>query len=141
MTTAWGAPRHAYSLAEYLAAGDGEAYERLWESLGSAGRADVVIVLGAQTRLAALLAEASQGTPFRAPAHHWDRITCAPMRAFAVNAWTGMKAAGVPRRPCTHCLRTAAEALAELHLIALAAAGLPSENLANICGQAAACAR
>jgi hypothetical protein len=141
LTTVWGAPRHAYTLTENLAAGDREAYEFVWRSLGSTSRADVVIVLGAQARLAALLAQTCQGTPFRVPAGHWDRIACPHMRAFAIDAWAGTKAARLPRHPCEYCLRVAAEALAELHLTALAAAGLPRARLADICGQDASWAR
>ena len=142
MTTGWGAPRHAYKLTENLPAGDGEAYELAWKRLGSNDRADVVIALGAQARLAAHLARTSQATPFCVPADHWDRITCAHIRAFAVDAWEGMRAADVPGYPCEYCLRIAAEALADLHLAAMAAAtGLSRAALADMCGRAATCAR
>lgn len=138
MTTGWGAPRHAYKLTENLAAGDREAYQLAWEGLESNDRADVVLALGAQARLAAHLARMSQATPFCVPAGHWDRITCPDIRAFAIDAWQGMKAARVPRPSCEHCLRMAAEALADLHLSALAAAtGLPPAMLADMCGRAA----
>lgn len=138
MTTGWGAPRHAYKLTENLAAGDREAYELAWKRLGSNDRADVVIALGAQARLAAHLARTSQAAPFCVPAGQWDRITCDHIRAFAVDAWQGMSAARVPRQPCEYCLRIAAETLADLHLAALAAAtGLSRTTLADICGRAA----
>lgn len=142
MTTGWGAPRHAYTLTGNLAAGDRQAYELAWNSLGSNDRAEVVIALGAQARLAAHLARTSEATPFCVPAGHWDRITCADIRAFAVDAWQGMKAARVPRPPCEYCLRTAAETLADLQLTALATAtGLSPAMLADMCGRAATSAR
>jgi len=141
LTTVWGAPRHAYKLTENLASGHRAAYELFWEGLASDERADVVLALGAQARLAALVARTNQATDFSVPEGHWDRIPCAHIRAFAVDAWLGAKAARVPRQPCEYCLRTAAEALAELHLIALAAAGLPRATLADVCGRAARWAR
>lgn len=97
MTTGWGAPRHAYELTENLAVGDREAYELAWKRLESNDRADVVIALGAHARLAPNLARTSQATSFSVPAGQCDRITCAHIRAFAVEAWKGMRAARVPR--------------------------------------------
>jgi hypothetical protein len=124
-----------YQLTANLTSGGPEACELAWAGLGISDRADVVRALGAQARLAALLAQTGQATPFCVPASYWDRISCDHIRAFAVDAWTGTKAAVLPRHPCGYCLRIAAEALAELRLTALAATGLARQRLAEPCGQ------
>jgi hypothetical protein len=138
LTTVWGAPRRAYELACHLAAGDRDSVEKLWKDLGSGDRADVVIALGAQARFVTRTARMADGTPVPVPADLWDWITCDDVREFTVDAWTGTKVARVPSNPCGYCLRVAAEALAELHLVALTAVGVPRARLAEICARAAA---
>lgn len=138
MTTVWGAPRHAYELARHLAADDHDALEVLWKDLASSDRADVVIALGAQARFVTRTARMADGTPVPVSADLWDWITCREVREFTKDAWTGRKIARVPPNPCGYCLRVAAEALAELHLVALTAVGVPPERLAEICARAAA---
>lgn len=138
MTTVWGAPRRAYEFAGHLAADDRDAVERLWKELVSRDRADIVIALGAQARFVTRTARMADGTPVHVPADLWDCITCPDVREFTMDAWTGKKVARVPRNPCAYCLRVAAEALAELHLVALTAVGVPPARLAEICARAAA---
>lgn len=138
MTTVWGAPRRAYELARHLAADDRDALEGLWKGLAIGDRADVVIALGAQARFVTRTARMADGTPVPVPADLWDWITCREVREFTMDAWTGRKVPRVPPNPCGYCLRVAAEALAELHLVALTAVGVPRERLAEICARAAA---
>jgi hypothetical protein len=138
LTTVWGAPRRAYELARDLAAGDRDAVEGLWKGMGSSDRADLVIALGAQARFVTRTARMADGTPVPMPADLWDWITCPEVREFTVDAWSGRKIARMPPNPCGYCLRVAAEALAELHLVALTAVGVPPERLAEICARAAA---
>jgi hypothetical protein len=137
----WGAPRRAYELARNLAAGDHEAQDELWKGLTSHEQADVVIALGAQARYAARTARMDHGTAIVIPAPVWERITCPGVRAFAIDAWGGARSARVPDDPCDYCLRIAAEVLADLHLAALAAIGVPRSMLAEVCARAAADAR
>lgn len=138
MTTGWGAPFRAYELAQDIAAGDREAQEVLWEGLGSRDRADVVLALGAQARLAARLARMEGGAALPVPPGIWDRVTCDHVREFAIDAWLGMRVARVPRHLCDDCLWAAAEALAEYHLTALSAIGIPRALHAELCAMAAA---
>jgi len=141
LTTVWGAPRRAYELARDLAAGDRAAQDALWIGLTTQDQADVVIAMGAQARCAARFARTDHGVPVAIPAGTWDRITCSDIRAFTIDAWGGVRCARVPPDPCEYCLRTAAEVLAELHLTALAAIGVPRSMLAEVCARAAAGAR
>lgn len=141
MTTVWGAPRRAYELARNQAAGDRRAQDEVWRKLTSREQGEVVIALGAQARCAARAARTDHGVPIAIPAGIWDRMTCAEIRTFAINAWDGVRSARVPQDPCERCLRTAAEILVELHLAALAAVGMPRSMMAEVCARAAADAR
>lgn len=138
MTTGWGAPLRAYELAQIIASGDREAQEVLWKELDSRDRADVVLALGAQARLAARLAQTADGAALPIPQGIWDRVRCDQVREFAIEAWSGVRAVRVPRRLCGSCLRAAAEVLVEFHLTALTAIGIPRARLAQTCAGAAA---
>lgn len=138
LTTSWGAPLRAYALAQNIATGDRQTQEMLWKGLGTQDRADVVIALGAQARLAARLARMADGAALPVPQGIWDRIICDHVREFAIEAWLGMRAVRIPRHPCGDCLRAAAEALAEFHLTALTAIGSPRALLAERCAMAVA---
>lgn len=146
MTTGWGAPVHAHELAKNIATDDHKAratddhkaQEVLWNGLSSADRADVVIALGAQARLAGLLARTADGMALSAPQSIWERVTCDYVREFAIEAWSGLGAVRVPRHLCGECLWAAAEALADYHLTALTAIGIPHTSLAQTCAMVAA---
>lgn len=141
MAIVWGAPRRAYELARDVAAGDRTAQDGLWKALASQDQADIVLALGAQARYAARSARTVHGVPILVSAGTWNRIACADIRAFTIDAWVGSRPALVPDDPCEDCLRAAAEVLAELHLTALAAMGIPRSMLAEVCARAAANAR
>lgn len=138
LTSVWEAPRRAYELAQNLAAGDRAALDELWKGLTSQDQADVVIALGAQARYAARAVRIDHGTSVAIPGGIWDRITCSGIREFAIDSWGGVRCARVPSALCEHCLRAAADLLAELHLAALAASGVPRSMLVEVCARAAA---
>lgn len=137
MTTGWGAPFRAYELAQNIAADNREAQEVFWKGLGCRDRADVVLALGAQARLAARLAWTRDAMALCVPRDIWDGVTCDLVRKFAIEALSGMRAVRVPPNPCADCLRAAAEALAKFHLTALTAIGIPRALQAEMCAKAA----
>lgn len=144
MTTGWGAPRTAYHYSACVAEQDAAAADAIWKELDYAGRADMVLVIGAQCRRTAswLLPGASGQVGI---AQFFDLMgamhgqCCGPVSAYATQALYGRGVA--PRRPrceCREeCLRAAADAMIEIGLATAAAAGFSRKHVAVICRHAA----
>jgi hypothetical protein len=140
MTTGWGAPDPAPSIAYELAAavaGDDDAeVSRLWDSLDGPGRAHVLAALGAQARHAAALA--GDGNRVRLQAAQIidllaDLVDC-KARVAALEALTDIAPGEVPA--CDGCPLPAI-ALVRARLRVLKAFGFPPTHVAEICRRTA----
>lgn len=134
------APRRAYELARDIARNPAARENDLLHGLSARDIADIVMILGAQTRQAALQGRFSALRDLP-PAPVWDdAVTCSGVRAFAVRAFECLPNR-LPPVMCPNCLYTAAGILARLHLATLAAAGIPQEKIIEMLIRAADRAR
>ena len=131
MTTTWPAPRIGYLLTAALAGRRYGEASSMWHELDEDAQSDVITALGAQARLAVTEA----GIPLQIDFTSLANSRCPETLTAAKAAYEGQ----LPWQPpqCPHCRELVASTLAEIHLQAGLAAGMPQPILDLICREKA----
>lgn len=127
VTTVSAGPRIGYLLTAAFAGRRYSAAADMWNDLDEATQADVIVALGGQARLA--VAEA--GVPLQVDFTSLADARCPEAQAATESAYAGCLPAEVPQ--CPDCRELVASALAEIHLKAAVAAGLPPSYVDLMC--------
>jgi hypothetical protein len=126
-STRLAAPRIGYLLTAAMAGGRSGEASGMWSELDEITQADVITALGAQARLA--VAEA--GVPLEVDFTSLADVRCPGVLTAAKSAYEGCARWQSPQ--CSHCRELVASALAEIHLQAGIAAGVPASYVDLIC--------